>query len=71
MRRLFRLYVEGNLDDTATIGRDADPTALIVRRARTDQNDLVVVLAGIVSGLGQLISFENSEAMKIWLVPAT
>jgi hypothetical protein len=55
----------------ATIGRDADPTALIVRRARTDQNDLVVVLAGIVSGLGQLISFENSEAMKIWLVPAT
>ena len=55
----------------ATIGRDADPTALIVRRARTDQNDLVVVLAGIVSGLGQLISFKNSEAMKIWLMPAT
>ncbi len=71
MRRLFRLPVKGNLDDMASIGRDADPTALIVRRARTDQNDLIVVLAGIVSGLGQFVSLENSEAMRIWLVPAT
>ena len=65
MRRLFRLAIKRKLDDKASTCRDAGPTTLIVRWPRTDQNDLTVVLAGGVSGLGQFVSFEHAEATRI------
>ena len=71
MRRLFQLIVEGNLDDMAPTGCEADPAALIVRRARTDKNDLTPVLMGLVSGLSQYVSVNDAEAIRIWSEPAT
>ena len=70
VRRGGGLFIKRNLDDDAFARRKINPAALIVRRTRTNQNDMIIVSLGIVAIMSPCASPNHTSTIKVGLFPA-